>query len=398
VLPCVPCGETLAQRITEEALQWRSGRSRQIRRRPQAPSPRHLRVRSCRPADSRLPTAGPNDHSLLAQHPLELALIAGPQNPASREPLLLVILGPTASGKTSLSIALAKKFAGEIANCDSVALYSELNSGTAKPTPSERAQVPHHLFDCVNSSEDVTAGEYARQARQVLAEIKARQHLPILVGGTGLYLRALFEGLFPGPQRSEELRARLRQRSEQRGSTYLHRILQRLDPATAAKVHPNDAPKLIRGIEVCLASRQKMSDLWQLGRDPLTGFSILRLGLDPERSLLYERINQRAREMFERGLIEETEHLLQKYGPVSILNSLGYKQAVQLLKGELSREAALASAQQAHRNYAKRQMTWFRREPDVHWLSGYGDDPAIQRKAMDLVDANRQDGLHPPRE
>ena len=123
----------------------------------------------------------------------------------------------------------------------------------------------------------------------------------------------------------------------------------------------------------------------------------MRLGLDPERSLLYERINQRAREMFERGLIEETEHLLQKYGPVRILNSLGYKQAVQLLKGELSREAALASAQQAHRNYAKRQMTWFRREPDVHWLPGYGDDPAIQRQAMDLVDANRQDGLYPPR-
>jgi tRNA dimethylallyltransferase len=301
---------------------------------------------------------------------------------------LLVILGPTASGKTSLSIALAKKFAGEIVNCDSVAMYSELDIGTAKPTAAERAQVPHHLFDCVDPTQQVTAGEYARRARQILAEIKARHHLPILVGGTGLYLRALLEGLFPGPQRSEELRTRLRERTEQRGSAYLHRILQRLDPAAAARVHANDTPKLIRAIEVCLASRQKMSDLWQQGRDPLHGFSILRVGLDPERSLLYERINERAREMFEEGLIEETQQLLQKYGAVRILNSLGYKQAVQMLKGELSREAALASAQQAHRNYAKRQMTWFRREPDVHWLKGYGNDPAIQREAIDWVAAS----------
>jgi tRNA dimethylallyltransferase len=331
----------------------------------------------------------------LAQHPLELALISGSPHPGStpREPLLLVILGPTASGKTSLSIALAKKFAGEIVNCDSVAMYAGLDIGTAKPTPAERAQVPHHLFDCVDPTQQVTAGEYARQARQILAQVKARQRLPILVGGTGLYLRALLEGLFPGPQRSEELRARLRQRAEQRGSAYLHRILQRLDPATAAKVHANDAPKLIRALEVCLASSQKMSDLWQQGRDPLQGFSILRLGLDPERSLLYERINQRAREMFESGLIEETQHLLQKYGAVRILNSLGYKQAVQILKGELSREAALAAAQQAHRNYAKRQMTWFRREPHVHWLKGYGNDPAIRKEAMDWVAANGVGGL-----
>jgi tRNA dimethylallyltransferase len=305
-----------------------------------------------------------------------------------REPLLVVILGPTASGKTSLSIALAKKFAGEIVNCDSVAMYSELDIGTAKPTAAERAQVPHHLFDCVDPTQQVTAGEYARRARQILAEIKARHHLPILVGGTGLYLRALLEGLFPGPQRSEELRTRLRERTEQRGSAYLHKILQRLDPAAAARVHANDTPKLIRAIEVCLASRQKMSDLWQQGRDPLQGFSILRLGLDPERSLLYERINERAREMFEEGLIEETQQLLQKYGAVRILNSLGYKQAVQILKRKLSPEAALASAQQAHRNYAKRQMTWFRREPDVHWLKGYGNDPAIQREARDWVAAS----------
>ena len=189
------------------------------------------------------------------------------------EPLLVVVLGPTASGKTALSLALAERFSGEIVNCDSVAMYREFDIGTAKPTASERARAPHHLLDCVAPTSHITAGEYARQARQVLDEIKARGHLPIVVGGTGLYLRALLEGLFPGPQRSEELRERLRQLLSGRGSNYLHRILRRLDRAAAEKIHANDAPKLIRAIEVCLASRQKMTELWQTGTRPLARLS-----------------------------------------------------------------------------------------------------------------------------
>ena len=300
------------------------------------------------------------------------------------EPLLVVVLGPTASGKTALSLALAERFHGEIVNCDSVAMYREFDIGTAKPTVSERARAPHHLLDCVEPTGHITAGEYARQARQVIEEIKARQHLPILVGGTGLYLRALLEGLFPGPQRSEELRERLRERAASRDSVYLHRILRRLDRAAAEKIHANDTPKLIRAIEVCLASRQKMTELWQRrGRDPLRGFRILRLGLDPDRKALYDRINRRAQEMFEAGLVEEAQRLLEKYGDAAgPLASLGYKQAVQFICGELTREQALQSAQQAHRNYAKRQMTWFRREPEVQWLRGFGDDPKIQTEAV----------------
>lgn len=300
------------------------------------------------------------------------------------EPLLVVVLGPTASGKTALSLALAERFHGEIVNCDSVAMYREFDIGTAKPTASELARAPHHLLDCVAPTGHITAGEYARQARQVLKEIKARGHLPILVGGTGLYLRALLEGLFPGPQRSEELRVRLRDRVESRGSSYLHRILRRLDHVAAEKIHANDTPKLIRAIEVCLASRQKMTELWERGGSyPLQGFRILRVGLDPKRQALYERINLRAQQMFEAGLIEETQRLLDKYGDAAgPLSSLGYKQAVQFLRGELTREQALQAAQQAHRNYAKRQMTWFRREPEVTWLNGFGDDAQIQNEAM----------------
>jgi tRNA dimethylallyltransferase len=304
------------------------------------------------------------------------------------ESLLVVVLGPTASGKTALSLALAERFHGEIVNCDSVAMYREFDIGTAKPTAGERARAPHHLFDCVLPTSHITAGEYARQARHALDEIKERGRLPILVGGTGLYLRALLEGLFPGPQRSEALRERLRERAKSRGPGYLHRVLRRLDQKAAEKIHANDTSKLVRAIEVCLSSRQKMTKLWEEhGRDPLRGFRILRLGLDPERQALYERINRRAEQMFEIGLIEETKCLLEKYGESGgPLSSLGYKQAVQFFRGELTREQALQAAQQAHRNYAKRQMTWFRREPEVHWLRGFGDDLQVQHKAQTLAE------------
>jgi tRNA dimethylallyltransferase len=302
------------------------------------------------------------------------------------DPLLVVVLGPTASGKTALSVVLAERFHGEVVNCDSVATYREFEIGTAKPSPAERARAPHHLLDIVDPTGYITAGEYARLARQALAEIKSRRSLPIVVGGTGLYLRALLDGLFPGPQRSEELRERLRQRAERKGVDHLHRLLRRLDPDAAAKIHANDIPKLIRAIEVCLASRRKMTELWKQGRDPLTGFRILRLGLNPGRDALYARINQRAEQMFEAGLVDETRRLVEKYGGAARpLASLGYKQAVQVLSGEIDLKTAVQAAQQAHRNYAKRQMTWFRREPEVTWLDGFGDDPAIQRKAVTLA-------------
>ena len=265
-------------------------------------------------------------------------------------------------------------------------MVREFEIGTAKPSPAERARAPHHLLDCVDSTGYITAGDYARLARQVVAEIKSRGNLPIVVGGTGLYLRAFLDGLFPGPKRSKELRERLRQRVEQKGAHYLHRLLRHLDRDAAAKIHANDIPKLIRAVEVCLASRQKITEMWKQGRDPLTGFRILRLGLNPDREALYARINQRAKQMFDSGLVEETKSLLAKYGTAARpLASLGYKQAMQLLQSEIDPMTALQAAQRAHRNYAKRQMTWFRREPKVIWLGGFGDDPAIQQRAITLA-------------
>jgi tRNA dimethylallyltransferase len=323
---------------------------------------------------------------------------------AGGDPPLVVILGPTASGNTALSLALAERFAGEIVSCDSVAIYRELVIGTAKPSPQERARAPHHMLDLVAPEEPFTAGDYARLARQALGEIAARGRLPIMAGGSGLYLRALLEGLFAGPLRSEPLRDRLRRQAREKESGYLHRVLARLDRGAAQAIHLHDTPKLVRAIEVCLLANRPMSQLWLAGRQPLSGFRILRLGLNPERSLLYARINQRARQMFDAGLIEETSGLLQRYRDPShgvsdprragwgadrpmVLNSLGYRQAAQFLEGELTLEQAISAAQQGHRNYAKRQMTWFRREPDVCWFEGFGDDPLIQQECLASVAA-----------
>jgi len=313
------------------------------------------------------------------------ALGAGPAQPI--EPLAVLLLGPTGSGKTSLSLALADRFNGEIVSCDSVAVYRGMDLGTAKPTPEERARIPHHLIDVADPDEPFTAGDYSRRARIALHEIAGRGKLPIVTGGTGLYLRALTDGLFAGPVRQEELRRRLRRSAERHGSAWLHRLLTRLDPATAERIHANDVPKLIRAIEVCLAARKPMSQV--MSRDPLTGFRFLRIGLNPSRAALYDRLNQRCAQMFADGLLQETRTLLACWGPVTALDSLGYRQAQSVLIKGISEKVAIAEAQQGHRNYAKRQLTWFRREPGVHWIEAFGDEPETQRIASDLVDANQ---------
>lgn len=302
----------------------------------------------------------------------------------------MVLLGPTGSGKTALSLTLARRFHGEIVSCDSVAVYRDMEVGTAKPSRDERQAVPHHLIDVLPPDRFMTAGDYARLAREALAGIVARGHLPIVTGGTGLYLRALLDGLFAGPRRSEEIRDRLRGSGERHGAGWLHRLLVRLDPAAARRIHANDRPKLIRAIEVCLAARKPLTDAWQTGRDALTGFRILRIGLDPPRAELYERLNARAEAMFAQGLVEETRGLVGQYGEgPPAFDALGYRQARAVLRGEMSEGEALAATSQGHRNYAKRQITWFRREPGVRWLAGFGGDPAIMAQAVALVEEGR---------
>ena len=310
----------------------------------------------------------------------------------ARDPLAVLLLGPTGSGKTALSLALGERFGAEIVSCDSVAVYRGMDLGTAKPTPEERSRLPHHLIDLADPDQPFTAGEYSRQARAALQAIAARNRLPIVTGGTGLYLRALTEGLFSGPARQTELRARLDRSRKRHGDAWLHRILVRLDPASAARIHANDTPKLIRAIEICLTSRKPLShvlDNQQEARDPLTGFRLLRIGLNPPRKSLYDRLNQRASAMFTAGLIDETRDLLACYGPVKSLDSLGYRQAAAVLSGTLTLAAAIEAAQQGHRNYAKRQVTWFRREPSVYWLESFGDQPETVRAAIALVEAER---------
>jgi len=304
------------------------------------------------------------------------------------DPLLIAVLGPTGAGKSALALAIAETIDGEIVNCDSLQIYRGFDIGAAKLPPAERRGIPHHWIDVASPTDWVSAGDYARGARATIMEVLKRERVPVVVGGTGFYMRALFEGLFQGPARDPALRRRLAH-AEARRRGVLHRLLRRLDPASSARIHPRDVNKLIRAVEVCWLARRPMSELFRSGRDPLTGFRILKLGLDPPRLLLYERINRRTETMFQQGLVDEVRSLLAAGVPETArpLAAIGYLQALQYLRGETSLPEAIAAAQQATRRYAKRQWTWFRKEKDVIWLSGFGDDPEIQQKAISCVKA-----------
>ena len=296
--------------------------------------------------------------------------------------------GPTGSGKSELALLLAEQFRGEIINCDSLQVYRHFDIGTAKLPVSERRGIPHHLIDIVEPDDLFTAGEFARRAKDVVEEVSGRQHLPILCGGTGFYLRALLDGLFQGPTRDQALRDRLAAR-EVRRSGSIHRLLRRFDPAAAAKIHANDVPKTMRALEVCLLTRRPISELFREGRDGLSGYRILKLGLLPDRDELYKRLDARCAAMFKGGLVEEVQAILGRgfTGVEKPFESHGYKQTLQLIRRELSPRDAVFYAQRNTRQYAKRQITWFRREAGVEWLRGFGADPEIQRTALERVAA-----------
>lgn len=299
---------------------------------------------------------------------------------------LLIVLGPTGSGKSELAIHLAQELGGEVVNCDSLQIYRRFDLGTAKVPLAERRGVPHHLLDIVDPADVFTAGSYAQAARPVLHDIARRGRVPIVVGGTGFYLRALLDGLFPGPTRDEALRERLDRRETKRPGS-LHRLLSRLDATAAARIHSNDRPKLIRALEVRLLRGKPISEMFAEGRDPLAGFRPVKIGLSPPRDLLYERLNARAVRIFRSGLIEEVRAILASGVPANAkpFESLGYKQALDVLQGRLTEQEAIASTQQQTRRYAKRQTTWFRKEHAVHWIEGFGDDPVVQQQILSII-------------
>jgi len=291
---------------------------------------------------------------------------------------LIAVVGPTGAGKSALALHLAKAFDGEIVNCDSVQVYRQMDIGSAKTPEAQRCGIVHHLFDVVYPGEELTAADYARTAVETLRQIRLRGTLPIVAGGTGFYLRALLDGLSPAPARNERLRARLSDIAQRRPAA-LHRYLKQRNPAAAARIHGNDLQKLIRAIE--------LGDGVTAPRQALQGFRVLKIGLNPERDQLYEKVNERTTWMFENGLLAETKALLDAGISPSgkALGTLGYRQAVKVLTAGLPVAEAMADCQVRTRQYAKRQMTWFRAQADIHWLNGFGDDVGVQQEAGWLV-------------
>ncbi len=307
---------------------------------------------------------------------------------------LVAIVGPTGSGKSALALFLARRLDGEVLACDSTQVYRHFDIGTGKVTPApppaglaERSAVPHHLLDLAEPEELFTAGEYRRRAILVLEELRRRSRLGILTAGTGLYLRALLEGLFEGPQRSEALRARLRERASRLGTSHLHRILERVDPDSASRIDPRDSPKIIRALEVRFLAGRPISELFRKGRSQLEGFAWLKLGLLPERQALYEKIEQRVEEMLAAGWLAEIQGLLERGYSTDLkpFQFIGYRELADVLQHRRALKEAIRMIKRKSRHYAKRQITWFRKEPGVHWIRDFGSNAETERLALAQV-------------
>lgn len=308
-------------------------------------------------------------------------------NQKNPQPCLIAIVGPTASGKSALAVWLAERFGGEVIACDSTQLYRGFDIGTAKPRVEERRGISHHLVDVLDPTESATAGGYRELALAVLQDLRQRGKLPILTVGTGLYLRALLEGLADIPQRSDEIRERLRASAEERPPGHLHRTLRRLDPQAAKKIAAADEQKLIRAIEVCLLARKPISEVHRAGRKPLEGWRVVKIGLMPPREELYERIHARTSSMLEHGWMQEVQDLLKSGESENAkpFDFIGYREMRAALRSELSMQQAREAIEQATRHYAKRQLTWFRKEVGVQWFSGFGDDPELQSSVFEFL-------------
>ena len=299
----------------------------------------------------------------------------------------IVIVGPTASGKSRLALALAPRFNGEIVSCDALQVYRHMDIGTAKVSKSDQAMVPHHMLDVQDPDRDFSAGDYQRMAREAIQGIHERGNITIVAGGTGFYLRALIEGLFEGPSRSEEMRWRMRHILRRKGSAFLHRRLQKVDPASAARITEADGERVIRAYEVYLLTGKTM-DWWQKQpRDTFHGYCWLKIGIDVSREKLYARINRRVEEMFEGGFLDEVRSLLVRFPRnAHAFKAIGYSQALDHLDGHLTLQEAIADTQLQSRHYAKRQLTWFRADKSITWLDGQQDSAVLQTKASAMIE------------
>jgi len=306
-----------------------------------------------------------------------------------RRPKVIVIAGPTASGKTALAVALARSLSGEIVNADSMQVYRGMDIGTAKPTYEERRGIPHHLLDVVNPDEDFNAAIYRRMALPIVNEICSTGKTCFVVGGTGLYIRGLIGGLIDSPPSDPDLRERLRMECESQGTAKLHEKLESLDPERAESIHPNDGVRIIRAIEIIYLSNLRSSDLMKRHGFRERSLNALKLCLHVDREDLYHRINERSVKMADKGLIEETQDLLkQGYSPdLNSMKAIGYRHMIRYLQGEWSLEETIIRLKRDTRRYAKRQLTWFRAEPGVIWVDPNDLDMIINKIQLFLSES-----------
>lgn len=308
---------------------------------------------------------------------------------------IYAIVGPTASGKTEIAVALALHLGNaEVINCDSVQIYKDIYIATAKPTPEEMRGVPHHLIGYVSPEINYTAADWAKDASEKIREIESRGNISILVGGTGFYLRTLRQPFFDSPKTDEKLRAKLNRTKEKKGAEHLHKLLQKVDPQSAEKLFPRDYVRSQRALEVYFQTGKRLSELQpQRLAPPEFAERIKIFALDPPRSALYEKINERAAIHFERGLVEEVKQLRESgvKDDTNALGAHGYRRVCEFLRGERTLESAIEQTKQDVRNYAKRQMSWFRREPDVIWLAGFGSEVETQKNLLMTIDSPAND-------
>ena len=303
---------------------------------------------------------------------------------------MVAVLGPTATGKSALALALADRYHGEIVNCDSTAVYRGFDIGTDKVPVNQRSGIRHHLIDIVDPADEYTAAQYAKDAAAAVRDIHARGRLPLVVGGTGFYYRALTRGLFPGPGRDDALRARLEAIARRRGSAWLHRLLRRADPESGARIQPRDVKRMVRALEVFYLTGRPLTAHFAETRSPLPEFDVLAIALRLPAAQISERVERRVDEQFARGLLDEVRGLLARGVPETArpFGGLVYRQALEHLHGVRDEAATRALITQGNRRYARRQLIWFRKEPNLIWLDGSGESPAIVAAACSLLDDN----------